>query len=313
MVKFFDIIEKTNALIRIRVDRKIIRSSNLAIYAIYDTDPSDTTRRDYIQWRVISEDVDPTVPDFDKYVDIVLNDSKIYPSYESIVVDYTTLEDSLLRLVSSQELEILRYVKDRIDLVRKRLPNPGTYINDTDGIGDGGIVAYAGGFYKKFAVGEYLDFINGALLEINITAPITRFWWEFLSVDMDMNPNPYKQRLGVPVGLQDLIVQASTIRALESWGILEVDLGFQTVDSGLSISFNRSPLVKSWLNDFINRYESQKRVVKMNYANHHGVGVGTSPLMIGGIYGRMVDMSQLQNTVGLNTMLGFGSSSNRPM
>ena len=313
MIKLFNVVDKTAAGLTIRVDRKIIPHNDYAVYVIYDTDVVDTQHQDYYTWRCITRDVPNTVPNYELFVDIVLDNSALYPAFSEIVADYTTLANSLLKIVSLQELEILETLKSRVDLVRRRLPNPGTFINDTDGIGDGGVVAYAGGFYKKFSIDEYLQFINGTLIEVNIVAPATKFWWDFSHKDADLNPNPYSHYRGVPFQLTDLLVQGSTIRALYAWGLLEVDLGFQTSDSGLTISFQRSPQIASWIQTFIAEYEKQKRITKMDFVNSYGVAVGTSPYFIAGLYGKMVGMTAINGNIALNTLLGFNSGSNRPM
>lgn len=313
MITYFSVVDKTTTGLTLRLSRQLISKPDYAVYVIYDTDSGEAQASDYYIWRGITIDTPNTVPNYAEYIDIVLTNTGIFPPSTAIVADYTTLNNSQLKIISLLELEILSSVKDRVDTVRKRLPNPGTIINDTDGIGDGGMVDYAGGFYKKFEIEEYLRFMQGALIEVNITSPKTEFWWEFLHKDVDLNPNPYKRGRGVPVSLSELIVKGAVIRALNAWGLLEVDLGFQTNDSGLALTFNRSPQILSWLNVFIADYEKNKKDVKMDFINSYGVAVGTAPFFMAGLWGRMVGMTASHNTMALSSILGFNGSATRPM
>lgn len=313
MVKFFDIFEKTSTGIGIRVSRQIIPNADYAVYAVYDTSTGVIGLSDYYLWRTITVDTPSTVTNYESTVDLYLNDSCIYPSYGAKVGNYTTISDHLIKLVTGLELEILNSLKTRIDLVRKRLPNPGSVINTDEDIGDGGIVGYAGGFSKKFTVDEYLEFINGALIEINITAPATRFWWQFSPKDVDLNPSPYKSNRGVPASLSDLIVQGGIIRALVAWGLLEVDIAFSSVDSSLAITFDRQSMVQSWMGRLLDEYNKKMTMIKMDFINSYGVAVGTTPYQLLGLWGNMAGMVAQNGPMSVNTILGYGFQASRPM
>ena len=212
-----------------------------------------------------------------------------------------------------QELEIFESLRTRVDLVRKRLPKPGTVINYKDGIGDGGVVGYAGGFDKKFSLIEYLEFINGALIEINITSPATQFWWDYTSASMDMLSNPYNRNSGVPFKIQDLIVLGGMIRALVSWGILEVDLNFNTVDSNLSVTFDRSSQVASWQQNILNEFNSKVKLFKWDFVNSYGVALGSTPYQLLGLWGKVAGMTMQGSTLSMNSVLGYGFAASRPL
>jgi hypothetical protein len=313
MIRFYDIVSKTSTGITIRVDRSLISQSNYAVYAVYDTSTGVVSTDDYYMWRSLSVDTPNTVPNYTKYVDVIFNNSCLYPSYSDGVANYTTLSNRLLAIITLQELEIFESLRTRVDLVRKRLPNPGTVINDTDGIGDGGVVGYAGGFDKKFSLIEYLEFINGALIEINITSPATQFWWDYTSASMDMLSNPYNRNSGVPFKIQDLIVLGGMIRALVSWGILEVDLNFNTVDSNLSVTFDRSSQVASWQQNILNEFNSKVKLFKWDFVNSYGVALGSTPYQLLGLWGKVAGMTMQGSTLSMNSVLGYGFAASRPL
>jgi len=314
VIKLFDIVAKTSTGIHLRVDRQLIPSKDLAVYAVYDTSTGVMASQDYYQWRVISEDTPDTVVNYRDTVDLVINNTNIYPTYQPNFGNYLNMSNHLLKLVTLPELDIFNALHTRVDMVRKRLPNPGTVINDTDGVGDGGVVGYAGGYDKKFSVDEYFQFITGALIEINVTSPATTFWWSFVDKTLDLNPNPYlRNALGVPTQLHDLIVQAGVIRALVGWGLLEVDLNFNTVDAGLSITFDRSNQVQGWMNNLLNEYTRQLRIIKWDFANSYGVGLGSTPYLLMGLWGKMAGLTQQSGTLAINSLLGYGASASRPL
>ena len=313
MIRFFSVVDKTATGLTLRVDRQLMPTENSIAYIIYDTDPASTGLEDYYIWRCEIRATPSTVIGFEQYMDLTVDNTTLFPPFGAQPADYMLLNNGLLKIISVQELEVFSALRTRIDTVRARLPNPGTYINDTDGIGDGGIVAYAGGYYKKFSVEEYLTFIQGALIEINITAPKTEFWWEFFSKAIDLNPNPYMRKgRGIPTSITDLLVLGASIRAMYAWGLLEVDMGFQTNDSGLAITFQRAPQVAAWVDKFINDYNSKKAQIKMDFVCSTGVGVGTSPFYLTGLWGKMVGMTSINGTIALNSLLGFDAGATRP-
>ncbi len=314
MLRFFDIFEKTSTGISIRIDRQFIPSADYVVYAVYDTSTGVAATEDYYMWRALTVDTPNTVSNYQNYVDVTLTNAKIYPSYKPGVGNYLNLSDRLIKFITLQELEIFDALRTRVDLVRKRLPNPGTVINDTDGIGDGGVVGYAGGFDKKFSFEEYLQFINGSLIEINLTPPVTEFWWNFSSNSTDMITNPYlRQDNGVPFKIQELIILGGIIRSLVAWGLLEVDINFNTTDSNLAISFDRAGQVSGWMQNLLNEYNSKVKLFKWDFVNSYGVGLGTTPYQLLGLWGKMAGMTMQGNTLSLNSVLGYGFAAGRPL
>lgn len=314
MVKMFDIFEKTSTGIGIRVSKKIIPDVDYAVYAIYDTSTGVVGLPDYYLWRCVTTATPDTVTNHDDYVDILINNSSIYPSYSPTVTNYLQLSNRLLKLITGQELEILNNVMLRVDMVRKRLPNPGVVIDSTANVGDNGVVDYSGGFSKKFTVEEYLQFINGSLIEINITPPATKMWWTFVPNDIDMNPNPYlATNTGVPIKVSDLIVQGSIIRSLVAWGLLEVDIAFNSTDSNLSISFDRGGAVQSWMAALTNEFTRQLKIAKWDFVNSYGVALGTSPYQLLGLWGNMCGTLSQNGSLSVNTLMGYGYTASRPL
>ena len=314
MVKMFDIFEKTSTGIGIRVNRKIIPNADYAVYVIYDTSTGVVGLPDYYLWRCVTTDTPNAVTNYADYVDISLNNSCVYPSYTPSVPNYLQLSNHLIKLITGQELDILNNVMLRVDMVRKRLPNPGVVIDSTANVGDNGVVDYSGGFSKKFTVEEYLQFINGSLIEINITPPATKMWWTFVPNDIDMNPNPYlATHTGVPVKVSDLIVQGSIIRSLVAWGLLEVDIAFNSTDSNLAISFDRGGAVQSWMTTLTNEFTRQLKLAKWDFVNSYGVAIGTSPYQLLGLWGNMCGTLSQNGVLSVNTLMGYGYTASRPM
>ena len=314
MVKLFNIVEKTSTGMTFRIDRKIIPQAGYAVYVMYDTSTGIVGLPDYYLWRGVTVDTPNTVTNYADYVDLSISNSMLYPSYTSPVVNYTTLSNHLLKLITGQELEILQDVMLRVDMVRKRLPNPGVVIDSTANVGDNGVVDYAGGFSKKFPVDEYLRFMNTALIEINLTPPATTMWWNFVPDAVDMNPNPYQNPYsGVPIKVYDLIIQGSVIRALVAWGLLEVDIAFDSTDSNLSIRFDRQGAVQSWMNTLLNEFNRQLKLLKWDFVNSYGVAVGTSPYQLLGLWGNMIGSISQNGVVSMNSLLGYGFTASRPL
>lgn len=313
MVKMFDIFEKTSTGIGIRISRKIIPDNNYVVYAIYDTSTGVVGLPDYYLWRCVTTNTPDTVANYEDYVDIRIDNTAVYPSYSPNIPNYLTLSNHLLKLITGQELDVLNNVMLRVDMVRKRLPNPGVVIDSTANVGDNGVVDYAGGFAKKFSIDEYLSQMNGALIEINITPPATTMWWDFVPNDYDLCSNPYRSNhRGVPVKITDLIVQGSIIRALVAWGLLEVDIAFDSIDSNLSIRFDRQSAVQSWMTTLTNEFTRQLKLAKWDFVNSYGVAIGTSPYQLLGLWGNMCGSLSQNGVMSVNTLMGYGYTASRP-
>jgi len=287
-----------------------ISDANYMPYVVYDTSTGYTTLEDYYAWRAITyTSTGMTGTSF------VIQDSNLYPSTTPVFGDYSTLNPRLFSAMSFIEYYVLRCVLDRLDLVRRRLPNPGAVIEDVDGMGNRGVVSVAGGYDKKFSVEELMRFIEGALIEINIHSPATNFYWNFTTSDQETITNPYYREVatGIPYKFVDLIVQGSVIRALMAWGILEIDLNFVTSDSGLQITYDKVGHVASWMDRLLTEYSKQKDFVKFDCVNSYGVGVGSMPFAATGIFGYAMNMIQNSGIVPLSSMLGFNIRSNIPL
>ena len=315
MVKMFNVFEVTPLTIGIRLSRHIISHANFATYVVYDTSTGVVGLPDYYCWRAVTIDTPNTVMNYEHYVDIYIENSVLYPLYGPQVADYTTLLLGLIKIVTSEEIEILNSLITRVDMVRKRLPNQGALLTSVDSIGDGGLVNYVGGYSKKFSVDEYMQFINGSLIEINVTAPATTMWWSFIPNYDDMNPNPYRahSRGGVPAKIFDLIIQGSVIRALTAWGLLEVDMSFNSTDSSLAISFDRQGMVSSWMMNLVNNFYKQLSMIKMDFVNSYGCAVGSTPYQLLGLWGNMAGMISQNGPMSVNTIMGYGFTASRPM
>ncbi|GEM_PF-6277996 len=309
MLLDFDIVEQLSDGITFTTET--LTEDDYRCYIVYDTSTGYTTLRDYYVWRADTY----TSTGLTDAVGLVINNNCLYPRLTPPITDYSELNPFLFYMLTSQEHQILMNVIDRLDLVRKRLPNPGTIIEDVDGFGDNGVASVAGGYYKKFAISELMRYIEGSLIEINFYPPVTSFYWEFTTADTDRINNPYLRSTGyaVPYNFVDLIVQGAMIRALMSWGILEVDLNFSTSDAGLTITYDKVGHVQSWYDRLLTSYTQQMGLTKMNYANHAGVGLGSLPFAAGGIFGSALGMIEHSGTIPLTSMLGFNIRSNTPL
>jgi len=247
-------------------------------YVVYDTSTGNIDlMEDYVSWRVeaTTEIEGVTLEDDERAYKI--NDSNIYPTYLDGVTNYTSLNPRLFKTMTYIEYMILNDALMRIDTVRKRLPNPGFSVSTQNSVGQNGAVSFAGGYEKKFSIDELRQMIEGSIIEINWTSPMTEFWPMFLSLDQEKQPNPYIRNHGIPFDMVDLVVQGVVLRALVAWGLMEIDLSFSASDSGLQINFDRVSHVKNWHDSLLQNYVSQKSNFKMNYASFTGVGLGTIP------------------------------------
>jgi hypothetical protein len=158
-----------------------------------------------------------------------------------------------------------------------------------------------------------MEMIEGAIIEINWTSPKTTFWPTFMTADMEKINNPYQRTSGLPHDMTDLVIQGTVLRALVSWGLLEVDLSFSTTDSGLSITFDRGSQVKGWHDTLFQNYLNDKKLFKWNHANHSGVGVGTYPYAAYGIYGTMLNNVQIGGALSLSSLMGWSARGATPL
>ena len=285
-------------------------SANFVPYVVYDTSTGYSGLEDYYTWRAQTFTSTGMVG-----TSFVISNSNLYPKFSPAVTLYTSLQKKLFYIMSQREQQILITLIDRLDLVRRRLPNPGAVIEDVDGMGNRGVVALSGGYDKKFAISELMRFIEGSLIEINIHPPATNAYWLFTSVDQEKITNPYNldAASGVPYKLVDLIIQGAVIRALVAWGVLEIDLNFSTSDSGLQITYDKVAYLSGWMDRLLQEFQKQKDFIKWDFVNSYGVGVGSLPYAATGIWGTAMNMIQHSDIIPLTSMLGFNIRSNVPL
>ena len=310
MLRLFDISSITQNTITFTTEE--IEYADNYVYVMYDTSTGYTTLEDYYGWRTQTyTSTGMTGTSF------YISNATLYPKLTPPITNYSVLTPKLFYCLTFIEYSILVTVLDRLDLVRKRLPNPGAIVQDSDGIGDGGVVSVAGGYDKKFAISELMNYIEGALIEINIHPPATNFYWNFTSIDTERNTNPYTREsaTGIPYKFFDLIVQGAIIRALMAWGILEIDLNFTTTDAGLQITYDRVNNVASWTDRFLVEYTKQKELIKWDCVNSGGVGIGSIPFSASAMWGAAMNMigGEHSGVVPLTSMLGFASNGNIPL
>lgn len=308
MLRLVDVVEKD-------IDHIVFKSvelttADLVAYVIYDTSTGITTLDDYCSWRATTVTTSTGVS---TYVFIRIDNTNLYPSSTTSLIDYTELSNGLFKIMTFNEYQILNDTLLRIDLVRRRMPNPGFVLNAQNGIGQNGTVAMSGGFYKKMSVDEVMRMIEGTVVEINMTPPQTHFWPQFQDIITDQQNNPYIQSFGWPYSMRDITALGATIRCLMAVGILEVDISFSTSDSGLQLTFDRATSVKGWHDSLLQGYRDDKKLFKWNFANHKGVGVGTVPYSAVGIWGTLLNNVQYGGQLAMNSILGFNASGNVPM
>lgn len=285
--------------------------ADLVAYVVYDTSTGNSPNviDDYPAWRCITTKTSTGATT----VQFSISNSNLYPSYARQIVDYTTLNPRLFKVMTLQEYDILQDVLIRFDLVRRRLPNPGVSISSIDGVGEDGVVAFTGGNEKKKSVEEIMRMIVGSVLEINGLPPRTAFWPFFETVEGDKINNPYMRPQGLPNDMIELIKLGALIRCLISAGIMEVDISFSTSDSGLQLTFERHSAVKGWHDALLQQYDKDKTLFKWNHANHAGVGVGTVPWAAYGIWGTLMNNVSSGGQLALTSILGFSARGNVPM
>ncbi len=297
MIRLYSIPSITSTGIVYRTEE--LTEPGLVPYVVFDTSTGVVDMEDYIAWRTKTYKTSTG----DVYVNFNVNNSCLYPGHTAAIADYRNLPTRLMNILTFDEYLLLKNLLIRIDMVRRRYPNPGTVINDTDGIGDGGVVSFSGGWEKKFTIEELISFIEGSLVEVNIHPPATFFYWNFLSEEEDKVTNPYMSRNRLPYKLSDLIVQGAMIRALIAWGILEVDVNFSTSDSGLSLTYDRVGHVSGWTDKLLAEFKNQKDFIKWDCVNSYGVAVGTLPYSSLGIMDAVANMTSSSGVLSMNTLL----------
>ena len=311
MLRLVDVISKTSTEIQFRTQE--ITTPDSVPYVLYDTSTGASYQQglieDYYGWRSLTTLTSTGASD----VYFSINNANIYPSYTDPLLNYTVLKPSLIKVMSYQEYVIMQNVLTRLDLVRRRYPNPGFAVSTTNSVGQDGTVSFAGGYEKKLTIGEIGQMMEGTIVEINATSPMTYFWPQYMSKESDPFINPYGIVQGLPYDMVELITLGTLIRALMALGILEVDISFSASESGLQITFDRASQIKGWRDALLTEYKETKSVFKWNYANHYGVGVGTLPFSAYGLWGTLVNNATSGGQLAYSTLLGIGGRGNIPL
>jgi hypothetical protein len=309
MLRLVDITEREAD--HVSFDTEELAAADLVVYVVYDTSTGTSVNvmDDYIAWRAITTSSDSESAHFE------INNDNLYPSYRTEVVDYAGLNPQYFKVMTLQEYDILQDVLIRFDLVRRRMPNPGVTVESTDGVGENGVVAFSGGFWKKKTVDEIMRMIIGSMLELNGSPPRTSFWPVFSTLEADRVNNPYYtfDTAGIPGDMVELIKLGALIRCLISVGIMEVDISFTSSDSGLQLTFDRQSPIKGWHDALLAKYDKDKSLFKWNHANHAGVAVGTVPWAAYGIWGTLMNNVSQGGQLAMSSILGFSARGNVPM
>lgn len=306
MLRLVDVIELETDHVTFQTQE--VNVSNLVPYIVYDTSTGVSNIRDYVGWRSLT--ITSTGYNGSWFS---IDNTNLYPKYSESLADYSNLDPLLLKIMTFPEYNILIQSLSRIDLVRRRLPNPGHTLSSTNAVGENGVVSFSGGYEKKFTLDEMRQWIEGSIIEINWSSPSTSFWPGFMSQDAEVQYNPYLRDEGIPFDMIDIIVQGVVLRALNSWGLMEIDLSFSINDSGLSITYDRGPQVKGWHDTLFQNYVQQKSQFKMNYANHAGVGLGTFPWGAGFIFGTAFNNVQVGGALSMSSVLGWTATGARQL
>jgi len=294
----------------VKFETEEIGDDDMIAYVIYDTSSGISTMQDYYHWRA-------TTSTGEDIVGLTIDNTNKYPKVSANISDYTIFDPALFKVMTWAEHEIIQMLLTRVDLIRRRFPNPGVTISDTDGVGQQGVLSFSGGWDKKFSLEELRQMIEGTLLEVNIHPPTTSFYWAYNSTAADKLSNPYLRNTGIsgiPYQLVDLIVQGAMLRCLNAWGVLEIDISFSTSDSGLTITYDRVSKIASWMQALLTEFKAQKEFIKMDFVNSYGVGVGSMPFGATALWGML--MNNVTGPTGmtpLSSMLGFGIRANSPM
>lgn len=311
MLRLVDVVARTSTGVQFYTQEITVADS--VPYVLYDTSTGSSYVQglieDYYGWRSLTTLTAVGALN----VNFSINNSNIYPSYVDPITNYSILRPALFKVMTYQEYVIMQNVLTRLDLVRKRYPNPGFAINSTNSVGQNGTVSFAGGFEKKLTIGEIGQMMEGTIVEINATSPMTYFWPQFMSKDTDIFINPYASVQGIPYDMVELIILGTLIRALMAIGILEVDISFSASESGLQITFDRATQVKGWRDTLLTEYKDTKALFKWNYANHYGVGIGTTPWASQGLWGTLLNNVTYGGSLAYTSIMGFGAKGNIPL
>jgi len=311
MLRLVDVVSRTSTGVQFRTQE--ISVSDSVPYIVYDTSTGATYLQglieDYYGWRSLTTLTSTGASD----VYFSIDNTNIYPSYTDPLLNYSVLKPSLFKVMSYQEYVIIQNVLTRLDLVRRRYPNPGFAVDTTNSVGQNGTVSFAGGFEKKLTIGEIGQMMEGTIVEINASSPMTYFWPQYMSKDADPFTNPYGIVQGIPYDMIELIILGTLIRALMAIGILEVDISFSASESGLQITFDRASQIKGWRDTLVTEYKETKSQFKWNYANHAGVGIGTTPWSAMGLWGTLLNNATAGGNLAYTTIMGFGAKGNVPL
>ena len=309
MLRLYDITSRTSTGVSFST-YQMHPNKNIA-YVVYDTSTGISGMEDYYTWRAMT-----STGNADAHQAVfTISNSVVYPTYTDPIPDYRIFSPKLLNVCTFQEAQLIENLITRIDMVRKRLPNPGRVVSAYSSVGQDGVVSEAGGYEKKFSIKELIQFIEGAIVEINIHPPATVNYWWFTTDQSERSPNPYNwtPTNGVPYKWMDLIVQGAMIRALIAWGILEVDVHFSTSDNGLQITYDRVGYVSSWFDKILAEFKAQKDLVKWDSVNSMGTGVGTIAFAATGFIGAVAGQITQNGILPMNSLMGFSNSSFTPM
>jgi len=311
MLRLVDISEYQSDHITFETEE--INNKDYIAYVMYDTSTGVTNMLDYYSWRCLTSSTGNA-----DIFSIAINNTNKYPKLCDDILNYTIFDRKLFKIMTWAEHEIIQMLLTRIDLIRRRFPNPGVTISDTDNVGQGGVVSFAGGWDKKFSLEELRQMIEGTLIEVNAHPPHTPYYWQYGNESMDKSASPYARTgsgiSGVPYELVDLIVQGAVLRCLVAWGILEIDINFSTSDAGLTITYERVGHISSWMQNLLNGYNTQKDFIKMHFVNSYGVGVGTMPFGATALWGFMLNQTTGPTGITpLSSLLGFGIRANVPL
>src|SRR5271157_5515123 len=102
-----------------------LTTDDLVAYVVFDTSTGVAASPyalmdDYVGWRV--QTVQTSTGDA---VTLTIDNSHLYPSFSKTIPDYTELGIPLFSILTRVEYEILHNTLLRLDLVRRRMPNPG--------------------------------------------------------------------------------------------------------------------------------------------------------------------------------------------
>lgn len=296
MLRLVTIFEQTAAHVIFRT--KEFYDEDLIPYVVYDTSTGIANSDDYPVWRSLTALTSTGSTTYEFQID----NTNLYNNSNN-VTDYSTLNPKLFKVMTLQEYDVLQDVLIRLDLVRRRLPNPGITIQSIDNVGENGAVSYAGGYEKKMTVDEIGRKIEGTFLEVNGTPPRTVYWPRFITAEADEINNPYLRSSGFPDDLLELVKMGALMRCLMAVGILEIDVSFTTSDSGLQLTWDRANQLKGWRSDLVTEYKDKLQLFKMNhYCGPTGVGTYDSAASW---WGTMLNSASSGGALSLNTLLGL--------